>query len=88
MRAIGCAACDFSGYRGRRAIMELLHIDAALDEHIGSGLGSLRALLRTRHHLSLADDGVRRVLDGTTSVAELARVVDLVAHATERERNT
>ena len=85
---VGCAACDFSGYRGRRAIMELLHIDAALDEHIGSGLGSLRALLRTRHHLSLADDGVRRVLDGTTSVAELARVVDLVAHASAREGTT
>ena len=68
--------------------MELLHIDAALDEHIDSGLGNLRALLRARHHPSLADDGVRRVLDGTTSVAELARVVDLVAHVTERERNT
>ena len=85
---VGCAACDFSGYRGRRAIMELLHIDAALDEHIDSGLGNLRALLRARHHPSLADDGVRRVLDGTTSVAELARVVDLVAHTTERERTT
>ena len=85
---VGCAACDFSGYRGRRAIMELLHIDTALDEHIDSGLGNLRALLRARHHLSLADDGVRRVLDGTTSFAELARVVDLVAHASAREGTT
>jgi type IV pilus assembly protein PilB len=28
-------------------------------------------------HRSLAEDGLRRVLDGSTSLAELARVVDL-----------
>ena len=85
---VGCAACNFSGYRGRRAIMELLHIDAAFDEQMGNGLGALRALLRARHHANLTDDGVRRVLDGTTSLAELARVVDLAAHAVERDGNT
>ena len=85
---VGCAQCDFSGYRGRRAIMELLHIDAAIDEQIGAGasLGAMRAALRSRSHSGLADDGVRRVLDGTTSLAELARVVDLAAHVAERKR--
>jgi general secretion pathway protein E/type IV pilus assembly protein PilB len=34
--------------------------------------------------VSLADDGIRRVLDGSTSIAELTRVVDLAAHADER----
>jgi len=83
---VGCPACDFRGYLGRLAIMELVRIDPALDEliHEGASLGRLRAALRARGHASLADDGIRRVLDGSTSLAELIRVVDLAAHADER----
>lgn len=83
---VGCPACDFRGYRGRLAIMELVRIDPALDEliHEGASLGRVRAALRARGHVSLADDGIRRVLDGSTSIAELTRVVDLAAHADER----
>jgi len=85
---VGCTECDFSGYRGRRAIMEVLHIDNALDDLIAAGAspGTLRTTLRAHGHTSLADDGVRRVLDGTTSLAEVARVVDLAGHAAERTR--
>ena len=42
---------------------------------------SLRAAARACGHRSLAEDGLRRVLDGSTSLAELARVVDLSALA-------
>lgn len=83
---VGCPACDFRGYRGRLAIMELVRIDPALDEliHEGASLGRLRAALRAGGHTSLANDGIRRVLDGSTSLAELGRVIDLAAHADER----
>ena len=83
---VGCPACDFRGYRGRLAIMELVRIDPALDEliHEGASLGRVRTALRASGHVSLADDGIRRVLDGSTSIAELTRVVDLAAHADER----
>ena len=83
---VGCPACDFRGYRGRLAIMELVRIDPALDEliHEGASLGRVRTALRARGHVNLADDGIRRVLDGSTSIAELTRVVDLAAHADER----
>ncbi len=83
---VGCPACDFRGYRGRLTIMELVRIDPALDEliHEGASLGRVRTALRARGHVSLADDGIRRVLDGSTSIAELTRVVDLAAHADER----
>jgi type II secretory ATPase GspE/PulE/Tfp pilus assembly ATPase PilB-like protein len=78
-RATGCPQCDFQGYRGRLAIMELLRLDPDLDELIAR-----RATARELHHAAasrgftrLADDGTRRVLDGDTSLEELARVVDL-----------
>ncbi len=33
-RAVGCEQCDYQGYKGRRAIMEILKIDAEIDELI------------------------------------------------------
>jgi general secretion pathway protein E/type IV pilus assembly protein PilB len=59
--------------------MEILPFDAALDELVArrASPGELRAAARARGHRSLAEDGLRRVLDGSTSLAELARVVDL-----------
>ncbi len=78
-RAIGCDQCDFQGYRGRLAIMELLKIDAQIDEMMANRATArelLRAALANGFH-TLADDGVRRVLDGSTSLEELMRVVDL-----------
>ena len=82
-RARGCPECDFRGYRGRLAIMEILPFDAALDELVArrASPGELRAAARACGHRSLAEDGLRRVLDGSTSLAELARVVDLSALA-------
>jgi type II secretory ATPase GspE/PulE/Tfp pilus assembly ATPase PilB-like protein len=78
-RAVGCDHCDYQGYRGRMAIMELLKLDGELDEMIARRVTS-RELLRgaiAKGFRTLADDGTRRVLDGSTSLDELVRVVDL-----------
>ena len=78
-RATGCEHCDFQGYRGRLAIMELLRIDSVLDELISrrATTHEIRAQAMKRGFRTLADDGLRRVREGTTSLEELARVVDL-----------
>jgi general secretion pathway protein E/type IV pilus assembly protein PilB len=78
-RAVGCDHCDYQGYRGRIAIMELLKIDGEIDElmaHKATARELLKAALAKGFH-TLADDGARRVLDGSTSLDELMRVVDL-----------
>ena len=71
---VGCAACQFTGYRGRTGIHELLimddqvrakvmqRADANQVRHAASGLDSLRL------------DGARKVLKGLTSVEEVLRV--------------
>lgn len=59
--------------------MELLRLDGELDELIAHRATS-RELLKAavgKGFKTLADDGIRRVLDGSTSVDELMRVVDL-----------
>ena len=76
---VGCARCDFQGYRGRLAIMEILRMDADLDEWVARR-GTAREIRQAADRagfVPLADDGLRRVLDGSTSLEELARVVDL-----------
>ena len=78
-RAVGCDHCDYQGYRGRLAIMELLKIDGEIDE-LMAHRATARELIKAavaRGFRTLADDGARRVLDGSTSVDELMRVVDL-----------
>ncbi|HEY0964036.1 MAG TPA: type II secretion system protein GspE, partial [Pseudomonadales bacterium] len=81
----GCEACDNHGYKGRSSIIEILKITADLDDLI-----SRRASARELRNCALAsgfrplvEDACRRVLDGTTSVDEISRVVDL----TERLRD-
>jgi general secretion pathway protein E/type IV pilus assembly protein PilB len=75
----GCEICDFRGYKGRIAIMELLRIDAGIDELIArrATTHEIRNKALLQGFSTLADDGLRRVLNGTTSLEELARVVDL-----------
>ncbi|WP_313950802.1 GspE/PulE family protein [Accumulibacter sp.] len=75
----GCERCEFQGYRGRLAIMELLRINADMDELIArrSTVREMRTLAGRQGFATLADDGLRRVLDGSTSLEEIGRVVDL-----------
>ncbi|GHU03282.1 type II secretion system protein E [Betaproteobacteria bacterium] len=78
-RASGCKRCDFQGYRGRLAIMEILRMNGDLDELVARR-GTAREIRQAATRIGfvpLADDGLRRVLDGSTSLEELARVVDL-----------
>jgi general secretion pathway protein E/type IV pilus assembly protein PilB len=78
-RPVGCPRCNHRGYRGRSAIMEILHMDSDLDELVARRASprELREAAITKNFRSLADEGVHRVVDGTTSLAEVARAIDL-----------
>lgn len=77
----GCKRCGFTGYRGRMAIVELLRVDDELDALISrrAHFDELRKLATKKGFVTLADDGVRRVLEGYTSLDEVMRVIDLTA---------
>ena len=78
-RHIGCKKCNYHGYRGRMAIIELLRIDSEMDGLIArrSPLDEIRAMAMQKGFVTLADDGVRRILEGYTSLSEVMRVIDL-----------
>ncbi|MEO8331298.1 MAG: ATPase, T2SS/T4P/T4SS family [Gallionella sp.] len=82
-RAAGCESCNHQGYKGRLAIMELLKLDYALDDLIShrASAREIRDAAITKGFRPLAMDGIRRILQGTTSLAEISRVVDLTDRA-------
>jgi general secretion pathway protein E/type IV pilus assembly protein PilB len=42
-------------------------------------MDELRNIAREKGFVTLADDGVRRILEGVTSLAEVMRVIDLTS---------
>ena len=82
-RHVGCDQCNQVGYRGRLSIMEIVRFDRDMNEALArnSSVGELHALATAKGFRPLADDGIRRVLAGDTTLDEIARVVDLTERA-------
>jgi len=78
-RSVGCEQCDYQGYRGRVGIMEILKMDPAIDELVARRATAREILTaaRAKGFKTLAEDGIRVVRGGVTSVDELMRVADL-----------
>lgn len=77
--AAGCEHCENTGYRGRVAVIEALVIENDLDELIAkrATLGELKECAKKSGYKTLADDAIRVVLEGKTSLREVSRVIDL-----------
>lgn len=75
---VGCERCR-GGFKGRVSVMEVLKMDDELDELVASR-ATPRELLKqalASGFVTMAEDGIRRVLMGETTIEELSRVVDL-----------
>ena len=59
--------------------MELLRMDADLDELIArrATMRDIKQMALAKGFRTLAEDGLRRVREGSTSLEEVGRVVDL-----------
>jgi type II secretory ATPase GspE/PulE/Tfp pilus assembly ATPase PilB-like protein len=78
-RPVGCRQCEQKGYKGRTPIMEILLMDADMDELVAirSTAKELRTAAMAKGFRPLAEAGLARVLEGVTTLTELARAVDL-----------
>lgn len=78
-RAAGCEHCRHQGYTGRQAIMEILKMDSDIDDLVArrASIRDIKNAALGAGFRPLAQDGIRRILQGVTSVAEVSRVVDL-----------
>ena len=71
----GCEHCNFTGYRGRTGIYELIEIDNNMRSLIHDGAGEHELEIHARQSWpSIRQDGLRRILAGETSLEEVLRV--------------
>lgn len=75
LRAKGCAKCNFTGYRGRTGIHEVLVVDEKVRElvHNGKGEQAIERYVRS-HFPSIRQDGRDNILLGKTTLEEVLRV--------------
>jgi len=76
MGPVGCDACRNNGYRGRLGIYEMFNVDDEVRHLINQNLSTpqLRRRARELGMRTLREDGIRKVLAGTTSAAEVISV--------------
>jgi len=75
-KAVGCKACDFTGYKGRQAIGELFIIDDKVKEMMKDGFNDhqVREVMKKHGMRTIADKLREMLLLGETSYEEAIRV--------------
>jgi type II secretory ATPase GspE/PulE/Tfp pilus assembly ATPase PilB-like protein len=76
--AVGCPACNGTGYRGRTGIFELLQFDSQIREAILSGKSEAH-MKKSSNYKQLVMDGMDKLKQNITSAGELIRVAVMEA---------
>lgn len=73
----GCSYCNFTGYKGRMALHEILPIYPEMKELIMKGAEGKILFDEGRKHgvTSITEDGIEKAMQGKTTVSELLRVI-------------
>ena len=74
----GCDSCSRTGYKGRRALFEVLEVDEDIETAIvkRANATEIRHLALQRGMKTLREDGWDKVFKGVTSVKEIMRVTE------------
>lgn len=77
--SVGCDKCNYSGFRGRIGVYEAILVDDKIEKTVieNPSERDIAQAARDQGLLTLPQDGVIKVLQGETSLDELARVLDL-----------
>ena len=78
--AVGCEACNMTGYKGRIGIFEAIKTDEEMERIIPQNPSEreIKKVARMQGILSMRQDGVIKILNGITSLEEVQSVVDLI----------
>jgi type IV pilus assembly protein PilB len=78
-QATGCEKCNFTGYKGRVGVFEAIIMDENIEKVVKENPSEreINKAALSQNILSIAQDGIVKILQGTTTLSELERVVDL-----------
>ena len=87
---VGCSECSKTGYRGRRAITEVLITNPEVERRVTANESGDRIADAAREGgmKSLWESGIQHAVRGDTSVEELLRILELPALPDRRARTT
>lgn len=76
---VGCAECNFTGYKGRTGIYEAVLTDENIEKIViqNPSEREINKAAENQGILNMKQDGVIKILQGITSLDELSRVIDL-----------
>jgi type IV pilus assembly protein PilB len=76
-QAVGCSACSKTGYRGRKALLELLAVNDDVERLIieGGTADEIHKVAVEQGMVTLRHSGLRKALEGETTLVEVLRVV-------------
>lgn len=77
--SVGCSECNDTGYRGRMGVYEGIRVTKEVSDAVISDPREVTIIeaARVQKIPSMQQDGIFKVLSGTTSLDELRRVIDL-----------
>lgn len=73
--ATGCERCYFTGYKGRKAIFEIIPVDPALSDIIRSGTADPNLVFNNRQIERLSDAAYALFEKGETSIEEVYSII-------------
>ena len=75
----GCESCRGTGYRGRGGLFEIFEMDSALRNMVVEGVSDdqLKACALAQGMKTLRMKGIERILEGSTTLEEITRVVNM-----------
>ncbi|HOJ58688.1 MAG TPA: GspE/PulE family protein [bacterium] len=75
-RGRGCETCNYTGYKGRTAIHEVMENSDEIRDLVlkNASTDQIRAMARKQGMRTLREDGWLKVLRGTTTMVEVARI--------------
>jgi type IV pilus assembly protein PilB len=78
-RGRGCPHCRQTGYHGRTGIFEVLEIDESIRKQISAGATDavIRGAAVEAGMRSIGEDGLKKVMEGKTTLEEVTRVIYL-----------
>jgi type IV pilus assembly protein PilB len=75
-QAVGCRSCAQTGYRGRLALNEVMPVSEQIErmavEHASAS--EIKKIALSEGMVTLRDDGLRKAVDGLTTLEEMLRV--------------
>ncbi len=79
VEAVGCAACNHTGYSGRMGIYEIVPISGELHDMIVDNVpvAEMRKLARRQGHRNMYQDGLIKAAKGLTTVEEVLRTTSM-----------